>query len=173
MNIESLTSDIKEEFISFIYGKAPFSRENPIGHITGSCWIINKEITATLLTHHKKLGIWIPTGGHSEGEIDPFITALREGEEETGLKLIPLSKKPFLLDIHKIPKYKEIPEHKHFDFTYLFTPKESHDYTISDESFNLKWISLDHIEEYTKEKNVLRMRDKTQEMRWKIETTTY
>jgi 8-oxo-dGTP pyrophosphatase MutT (NUDIX family) len=159
-----LNEKIKEEFLSFINGKNPFSRENPIGHITGSCWIINRDRTSVLLTHHKKLDIWIPTGGHSEGETDPFDTALREGEEETGLKLIPQSKEPFYMDIHAIPEYKTTPAHKHFDFTYLFYPKSNEDFIVSEESFNLKWIPLDKIEEYTREINVLHMRNKTLEM---------
>ncbi len=165
MNINNYLSDeLKDEFITFINNDNPFSRNNLKGHITGSCWIINRERTMVLLTHHKKLNIWIPTGGHCEGEMDPFITALREGEEETGLKLTPVSKEPFHMDIHLIPEYKKTPEHKHYDYTYLFYPTSNHNFSISDESFELKWIPLDKIEEYTKEKNVLYMRDKTLEM---------
>lgn len=151
----------KDEFTNFIHGKEPFSRSNPIGHITGSCWILNRSLTSVLLTHHKKLMIWIPTGGHSEGETDPYNIALREGEEETGLKLKSMGTTPFFMDIHDIPKYNGIPNHKHYDYTYLFIPEGSEDYIISEESLNLKWIPLDEIEKYSQEKNVLLMRDKS------------
>lgn len=165
MNINNyLDDDIKEDFTSFINTDDPFSKDNINGHITGSCWIINRERTLVLLTQHKKLCIWIPTGGHSEGETDPFSIALREGEEETGIKLIPDSKIPFHMDIHHIPRYKSTPGHKHYDYTYLFYPESNENFIISDESFDLKWIPLDKIEEYTKEKNVLYMRNKTLEM---------
>lgn len=165
--------DILTEFNNFIKGDDIFSRKNKEGHITASCWIINKNIDSVLLTHHKKLNIWIPTGGHSEGETDPVQIALREGEEETGLKLKLLFNEPFHMDIHNIPLHKNVPAHKHFDYTYLFCPQSSHEFVVSPESFNLKWIPLDKIEEYTKEINVIYMRDKTMEIKWKIETTMF
>lgn len=166
-------NSIEEEFSLFLKSEDPYSRDNPIGHITGSCWILNRDKTEVLLTHHRKLGIWIPTGGHSEGERDPLEIALREGEEETGLTLTPYSKEPFYLDIHLIPEYKGTPEHKHYDYTYIFFPVNGEDFTISDESHNLKWIPLESIDEYTKEINVIKMRDLTMEIKWKTETTTY
>ncbi len=164
-NNSSPKSSLVSSFIGFL-DKAdnPYTRENIAGHITGSCWIVSRDLKSVLLTHHKKLNIWIPTGGHCEGEKDPFITALREGEEETGIKLIFLNKKIFSLDIHIIPIYKNIPEHNHYDFTYLFRPKSNFKYTISDESHDLKWISLDNLEDYTREENVLSMRNKTRNL---------
>ncbi len=38
-----------------------------------------------LLHKHKKLGIWLPPGGHIELEDDPNEAAVREVEEESGL----------------------------------------------------------------------------------------
>lgn len=38
-----------------------------------------------LLHKHKKLGIWLPPGGHIELDEDPNEAALREAKEETGL----------------------------------------------------------------------------------------
>ena len=40
------------------------------GHLTGSAWIVNRERTMTLLTHHRKLGKWLQLGGHADGEYD-------------------------------------------------------------------------------------------------------
>lgn len=151
----------REEFTKFLQEKEKFSRNHPVGHITGSCWIINRALTKVLLTHHRKLNIWIPTGGHSEGESDPLEIALREGEEETGLKLIPFSKDPFYTDIHDIPEYRGTPKHKHFDYTYIFHPLGNEDFTISTESHDLKWIDLDRVEDYSREENVILMRDMT------------
>ena len=151
-----------DEFDNFINNtRYPYLRSNPIGHITGSCWIINKNLDSVLLTHHKKLNIWIPTGGHAENENDPALIALREGEEETGLQLKLLFKEVFYKDIHIIPKYKETPKHKHFDFTYFFYPIGTEEFSVSSESHALKWIELNEIENYTHEKNVINMRDKT------------
>lgn len=149
------------EFNNFINSPNPYSRDNKIGHITSSCWILNKQLDSVLLTHHRKLNIWIPTGGHAESETEPISIAIREGEEETGLKLRLLSKIPFNKDIHIIPPYKHVPKHKHFDYTYLFMPIGSEEFTISDESHDLKWIPLLDIEKYSSELNVISMRDKS------------
>lgn len=153
--------DIEKEFNEFINSSDPYSRENPIGHITGSCWILNNKLDSTLLTHHRKLNIWIPTGGHSENEEVPSQIALREGEEETGLKLRFILNEPFFKAIHSIPRYKNVLEHKHYDYTFIFRPIGSEEYFVSDESHDLKWVPLIDIEKYTKEENVILMRDKT------------
>lgn len=159
-NYANVTGDIKisEDFITFIRNSEnPFSRKNREGHITGSAWIISNNYRQALLTHHKKLNIWIQTGGHSEGETDPFITAKREAEEETGLELLSFDGEIFSLDIHNIPAHENSPEHKHYDITYLFTPQSSHNFKVSRESHDLRWVDINSLESYTKEKNILRM----------------
>ncbi|MBN2617285.1 MAG: NUDIX hydrolase [Spirochaetales bacterium] len=150
-----------KEFEEFIKSPNAFSKNNPVGHITGSCWILNSKMDCVLLTHHRKLNIWIPPGGHSEGETNPLSIAIREGFEETGLKLQLLDSQPFSKDIHIIPKYKETLAHKHFDFTFLFYTINNHNFTISTESHDLKWIPLNDVEKFCNEKNVIYMRDKT------------
>ena len=46
--------------------------------------------TAALLTHHRKLDLWVQLGGHADGELDPAV-ASREGLEGRGTGLEPLS----------------------------------------------------------------------------------
>ena len=50
---------------------------------TASVYIVHGN--KVLLIKHKKLGIWVPPGGHIELDEDPNETALREAKEETGL----------------------------------------------------------------------------------------
>jgi len=50
---------------------------------TASIYIV--EDGKVLLHKHKKLGIWLPPGGHIELDEDPNQAALREAKEETGL----------------------------------------------------------------------------------------
>lgn len=47
-----------------------FERTLDVGHITASCWLLNKNKTHALLTHHKKLNAWFQLGGHCDGESD-------------------------------------------------------------------------------------------------------
>ncbi len=150
-------TNIKQDFLDFLEQDESQTTNNTIGHFTGSCWILNSDSSKTLLTHHKKLNIWIPTGGHLEENESPLDASIRESFEETGLKLELLDDKPIYLDIHNIPQYKGILKHKHFDFTYLFRYIGNEDYIISSESHDLKWIKLENISNYTSEKNILDM----------------
>jgi 8-oxo-dGTP pyrophosphatase MutT (NUDIX family) len=52
---------------------------------TASVYIVFEN---TVLLHmHKKLGIWLPPGGHIELDEDPNQAVLREAKEETGLEI--------------------------------------------------------------------------------------
>ena len=62
-----------------------FSHELSVGHITGSAWILDSTGTRALLTHHKKLNIWVQLGGHADGDPNVEQVAYREAIEESGL----------------------------------------------------------------------------------------
>ncbi len=143
-----------------------FVKENPncfdrtllIGHITASALIINKQRTLTLMTHHYKLEKWLQLGGHSDGNPDPLNVALREAEEESGLKTItPVSEDIFDVDVHEIPTRKNEPAHYHFDIRFLFEADDNQKLIITNESKELMWIPLIKMEEYTAEESVMRM----------------
>ena len=143
-----------------------FVKENPdcfertllIGHITGSAFIVNKRHTHTLITHHQKLDKWLQLGGHSDGDPNTMNVALREAEEESGLKTIaPISEDIFDVDVHKIPARKNEPAHYHYDIRFLFEADDAEKLIITNESNDLRWIPLERMEEYTTEETVLRM----------------
>ena len=143
-----------------------FVKENPdcfertllIGHITGSAFIVNKQRHHTLMTHHQKLDKWLQLGGHSDGDPNTMNVALREAEEESGLKTIaPISEDIFDVDVHKIPARKNEPAHYHYDIRFLFEADDAEKLIITNESNDLRWIPLERMEEYTTEETVLRM----------------
>lgn len=140
-----------------------FDRELQIGHITGSAWIINESGTEALLTHHRKLNIWVQLGGHADGDANVQRVAQREAEEESGiadLKLV--SPDIFDIDIHEIPARKSEPAHYHYDCRFLLQATNT-DYVVSEESHDLEWIPLRSMHDYTTEESVLRMVAKTPE----------
>ncbi|HLP14965.1 MAG TPA: NUDIX hydrolase [Bacteroidota bacterium] len=133
-------------------------RSLSIGHITGSAFIVNIERTHVLLTHHKKLNRWLQLGGHADGETDILNVALREAEEESGLRSVsPVSKEIFDVDIHLIPARKNEVEHYHYDIRYLCEADSRIPLTISDESHDLVWVPVNSILNYTEERSMLRM----------------
>ncbi|MFC1749111.1 NUDIX hydrolase [Pseudomonadota bacterium] len=139
-----------------------FERSLKVGHITGSAWIVDKDRTHALMTHHRKLNRWLQLGGHSDGDSNTLNVALREGLEESGLTdLHPVSEDIFDVDVHLIPTRKEEPDHYHYDVRFLLEADRNAQLVISNESHDLAWLSLDAITQTAPDESIQRMVDKT------------
>ncbi len=136
-----------------------FERDCWAGHVTGSAWLVDPGQQALLLTHHRKLDMWLQLGGHSDGDSDTQGVAVREASEESGLGVTVLDADIFDIDIHPIPARKSDPEHLHFDVRFALQA-DSANFTVSGESLDLAWAPIEQLETYTKEHSILRMRDK-------------
>ncbi|MDF7823000.1 NUDIX hydrolase [Pontiellaceae bacterium B12227] len=135
-----------------------FERSLQIGHVTGSAWVVNKAGTHVLLTHHKKLNMWLQLGGHADGNCNILDAALCEAAEESGFQsLEPASTQIFDIDIHLIPARKTEPAHHHHDIRFVFQCLEEEDYIVSDESHDLAWVEIQSLEKLTTEESMLRM----------------
>ena len=120
----------------------PFRRERLAGHFTASVWLVSADGGRVLLTHHRKLGMWLQLGGHADGERDLKIAALKEAEEESGLTELSIEPGIFDLDRHLIPEHKGVPEHWHYDVRYIVRASENEAYIVSDESHDLAWRTI-------------------------------
>jgi len=148
-------------FLDLLAQPTCFERTHLPGHITGSAWIVDRDRRQTLLVHHAKLNIWVQPGGHADGDENILRVAVREAEEETGLKnLTVVADAPFDVDIHTIPKRADFPEHFHYDIRFLIEANLEETILVSEESHDVKWIALKSLEEYTRERSVLRMKEK-------------
>jgi 8-oxo-dGTP pyrophosphatase MutT (NUDIX family) len=138
-----------------------FERTHLPGHITGSSWIADPTHTQILLVHHAKLNKWLQPGGHADGDENVLRVALREAEEETGLKnLTVISETPFDVDIHLIPARKDFGEHYHYDIRFLIEADTTEPIIVSEESHDVKWIPLKYLEDWNQEPSILRMKEK-------------
>jgi 8-oxo-dGTP pyrophosphatase MutT (NUDIX family) len=149
-------------FLSLLAEAPCFERTHLPGHITGSAWIVDANRTKVLLVHHAKLNKWMQPGGHADGDENILRVALKEAEEETGLKTLTVlhGAKPFDVDIHLIPKRAEFPEHLHYDVRFLLEANPDEQILVSEESHDVKWIKLDDLENYNTERSVVRMKEK-------------
>ena len=140
----------KNQFIELLQHPDAFQRTHLPGHITGSAWIVDASKKMALLIHHAKLNRWLQPGGHADGDENVLRVALREAEEETGVKNFEILKEGiFDLDIHPIPNRKDFPEHLHYDIRYLVQADTVDELILSDESLNVGWISFDTISSWT------------------------
>ena len=147
-------------FIKFVEDEPRcFERDCWRGHVTGSACLVDPQGESLLMTHHKKLNMWLQLGGHSDGDPNTPRVALREAQEESGCVVSLLRNEIFDVDIHEIPARKSDPAHFHFDVRYAIAA-QSRDFVVSDESMALAWVPIGQLETYTEEESILRMRQK-------------
>jgi len=105
-------------------------RSNLLGHFTASAWIVNPVRDRVLMIYHNIYQAWTWPGGHADGETDLLQTAIREAEEEAGVRLSPAAdQKPFSLEILPVLAHirhgEYVAPHLHMNLTYLFQLEES------------------------------------------------
>jgi 8-oxo-dGTP pyrophosphatase MutT (NUDIX family) len=120
----------------------PFVRERLAGHFTASAWLVAVDGARALLTHHRKLGLWLQLGGHADGDRDLQRAALKEAREESGLPGLAIDDGIFDLDRHWIPEHKGVPAHWHYDVRYVVHAGADEAFVVSDESHALAWRSI-------------------------------
>ena len=140
-----------------------FHRDCFPGHITSSAWIVSRESGAVLLTHHRKLARWLQLGGHADGEVDVLGSALREAEEESGLRdfrLLPEGRPLEILDldVHDIPAHGAEPMHQHYDIRFLLEVSDRQSILHQEsESKEVRWFAGDDVANLFDEESLLRM----------------
>jgi 8-oxo-dGTP pyrophosphatase MutT (NUDIX family) len=138
-----------------------FERSLPIGHITASSWLLNKEGSHALLMHHAKLNRWFQLGGHCDGNHDPLAVGIKEAQEESGIeKIVPVTKEIFDIDIHLIPSNSKEDAHFHYDIRFLLKVDSDEKIVQNRESKELRWIGKNLQDLPTDNPSVVRMFNK-------------
>ncbi|MFZ0666212.1 MAG: NUDIX domain-containing protein [Acidimicrobiales bacterium] len=116
--------------------ESPFEEDADPVHFTGSAIVVGPR--GTILHLHKRLGLWMQTGGHLEDGEMPHDAALRESEEETGLALAHVAGVPRLLhiDVHAAAN-----GHTHLDLRYLLLSPDLEPSPPPGESPHARWFS--------------------------------
>ena len=142
-------------------GGEAFRRERLAGHFTASAWVVAADGARTLLTHHRKLGLWLQPGGHADGDTELPRAALKEAEEETGLPGLRIESGIFDLDRHWIPEHKGVPAHWHYDVRYVVRAGADEAFVVSEESHALAWRDIAELaQEEAADASVRRMAQK-------------
>ena len=120
-------------------------------HLTATTIIVYKK--KVLLHMHKKLRIWLPVGGHIDRDELPEEAAVREVEEESGLKVEFFNPdqqinfedaKQLMRPMHII--LEDINQfHQHIDFIYYAKANTFELNPAEDEVKNMRWLTEDEI----------------------------
>jgi 8-oxo-dGTP pyrophosphatase MutT (NUDIX family) len=127
------------------------TRNNELAHFTSSGFVVNKSRDKVLVTYHNVYNSWTWAGGHADGEEDLLHVAMREVNEETGLKnLKPVLNDIFLLDtsitLEHIKNGKLIPSHTHLSAAYLLEASENEKLIVNkNENSDVRWIPIEKI----------------------------
>lgn len=126
-------------------------KEQQDRHFTATTFIIKDD--KVLLIRHKKLGFWLPPGGHIESNELPDEAAIREVKEEVGLNITLVGERDGGGDSQRVKSLvkpthillEEIaPGHFHIDLVYLARVNGSAE--ISGEKLEARWFSREDLE---------------------------
>ncbi len=100
-------------------------------HFTVAVFVVHGE--RVLLHYHRKLGKWLPPGGHIEDNELPDAAAVREVLEETGIRArligangLPIDNPVQLTIPAGIQVERIYPGHEHIDLVYFARPDPDH-----------------------------------------------
>lgn len=138
----------KEYFLKFINKFDDIlTRDNLFGHFSASAFVVNKNMDKMVVVYHIINDGWIYPGGHADGSGDLLNVAIREVEEETGLKTKVLDDKIYAIQANSVQSHMKnqrfVPAHIHFDVIYILQADDTVPLIYrEDESKGVKWISF-------------------------------
>lgn len=126
-------------------------------HHTATAYVVADG--RTLLLWHRKLGMWLPPGGHLEPNEDPVQGAVREAYEETGLEVAVLPPPgliavetpavlppPACILIEDIVRADQ-PFHQHIDHVYFTRAVPRVDFAAPIPHGPCRWLTVDELEQ--------------------------
>ena len=145
----------KEQMLKFIndYDDV-LTRNNIFGHFSASAFVVNKERTKMVVVYHIINDGWIYPGGHADGEEDLLSVAVREVEEETGLKVKVLDNNIYSIQSAPVKGHiklgKYVSAHLHLDVLYIMEADDTIPLVYrEDESKGVKWIPFEEADNET------------------------
>lgn len=154
-------SEMRERTLEFVKeNKDCFERELRQGHVTASAWVVSPDRGKVLLMEHRKLMKWFQPGGHCDGDPNVLGVAIKETQEETGVKARPVSLAIFDVDVHLIPANPKDAAHYHYDIRFLLEADPADVIGGNSEARQVKWVPLAEVPDYNPSESIVRMQRK-------------
>ena len=137
------------------------TRESALAHMTASSMIFNPSMDRVLMAFHKLYQSWAWTGGHADGDGDLLAVALREAQEETGIRCVrPLSPDIFTLDVlpvwGHVKRGAYVSTHLHLNVSYAFiAPEDQALHAKPDENEGVRWVEIARLADFVAEPDML------------------
>lgn len=150
-------------FVQFIdaFKENIWTRDNCVGHISSSAWVLNRNHTHVLMAYHNIFQNYAWLGGHADGDKDLLHVAIKETKEESGVSHV----KPILPAFFDVcamfvaPHIKRgefVASHTHYNVTYLLEADDRDTLSIAQgENSDIKWVLLDDVLAVAKEPHML------------------
>ncbi len=136
---------LRERFLAHLDAEpGAMTRECLPDHLTAGTIVLTPQADAVLLNHHRKADSWFAFGGHCEpGDPTVAAVALREAHEESGCDELDFDPVPLNLDEHAVDFCSPGTTVHHLDVRFLATTPREATHTVSEESLDVRWWSLD------------------------------
>lgn len=148
----------KEAMLQFMLKNPDYlDRKNQTAHFTTSIWTVNQERTKTLMVYHNIYDSWSWIGGHADGIENLSSVAMRELQEETGVRnAVLVDRNIYSLEILTVDGHVKkgiyVPSHLHLNVTYLAEADEKEALTVNiEENQAVKWWSFEEALRISKE----------------------
>ena len=143
---------------ALLAGPSPGRGWGPL-HLRASPLFVPPPRAGVVWGWHARLAAWLLGGGHAApGEVDPFVTALREGAEETGLEDLRPWPGPEPTLVHLIavpvPAGKGEPAHEHLDVRYVLATDTPAAARPENPSARLQWLTVTEALAFVAEDNL-------------------
>ena len=114
-----------------------FLRSSLLYHMTASGWVTDPSRTKVVMAYHRIYDSWAWLGGHADGEEDLLSVALREVNEESGLKARPVREDIFSVEAVTVNGHVKrgayVPSHVHLNVTYLLEADPEQDLRMKED----------------------------------------
>ena len=123
-----------------------YERSNSMAHMTASSWVISPDGRHVVMVYHNIYGSWSWTGGHADGDSDLLAVAIREVQEETGLRhLQPVGEGIISLECLTVEGHEKkgqyVSSHIHHNVTYLLRAGDEDLQEKPDENSGVAWFT--------------------------------